>query len=141
MSAWTRGLELEAADQIAALAEGVNVAVHGLEPVDRGPVRSEQLVLHVLEMLGDDEQAGFRQQVMDIGNPARQRVLDRDHRPSNAAGRDRLERLLEGLARKRHKFGIGLAAGEMGIGTGDALEGDRLFGQADRVGGVGRGHG
>ena len=119
----------------------MNVAVHSLKPVDRGPVRSEQLVLHALEMLGDDEQAGFRQQVMDVGDPARQRVLNRNHRPSAAAGRGGLEHVLEGLARKRHKVGIGLAAGEMGIGTGDALEGDGVFGQANRVRGVGRGHG
>src|SRR3546814_18239849 len=46
---------------------------------------SDLLVLHLLEMLANDMQAGVRQQVMDVGDPPGAGVLDRDHGIAPAA--------------------------------------------------------
>ena len=41
--------------------------------------RGQKPVVHRLKMLGNDKQAGFRQQVMDVGNPAGNRIFHRHH--------------------------------------------------------------
>ncbi len=41
--------------------------------------KREQLVPHALEMLGDDIEARMRQEVVDVGDAAGDRILDRDH--------------------------------------------------------------
>jgi hypothetical protein len=53
------------------------------------------MVVHPLKMLADDMQAAMRHQVMDVGDPAGDRILDRDHRPLRAAVAHGGERLLE----------------------------------------------
>ena len=72
-------LDAELADDLAALAERVHVALHGLDVLDGGALRREQLVAHRHEMLGDDVQVRLRHQVVDVGDPAGDRVLDRNH--------------------------------------------------------------
>ena len=76
---------------------------------------------------------------MDVRDPSGQRVLDRDHAQRRLALLHRGEGILEGGA------GIGvhlrefLAAGEMGIGAGHALEGDsRLRRAGGQAAGAGR---
>ena len=63
----------------------------------------QQVVVHPLEMLADDVQAAMRHQVMDVGDPAGDRVVDRDHRALGAALAHRGERLLEGFGRQRRR--------------------------------------
>ena len=60
-----------------------------------GAGHREQVMVHPLEVLADDLEAGMRHQVMDVGDPAGDRVLDRDHRPLGLAVAHRRERLLE----------------------------------------------
>ena len=79
-----------------------------------------------LEMLGDDEEAGVGQKMMDVGDAASDRILDGDHGEPRLAAFDRGKRVLEGGAGKRLHLRIGVAAGEMGIGAGLALIGDFL---------------
>ena len=43
------------------------------------PFTPEQAVLDALELLADDEQAGVRQQMVDVGDPAGQAVLAGQH--------------------------------------------------------------
>ena len=66
----------------------------------------------------------FRQKVMDVGDAAGDRVLDRDHGEVGLAGLDRVEGVLEGRAGQRLHFGIHVAAGGVGVGAGLALEGN-----------------
>ena len=79
-----------------------------------------------LEMLGDDEEAGVGQKVMDIGDAAGDRILDRDHGKPRLATFNGGKRILEGGAGKRLHLGISIAASEMGIRAGLALIGDFL---------------
>ena len=66
------------------------------------------------------------QQMVDVGDAAGDRVLDRDHGEVGLAVLDRGEAVLEGRAGHRLVVGIDLAAGEVGIGAGLALEHDLL---------------
>ena len=72
-------LDAELADDLAALAERMDVALDRLDVVELGAFDAEQLVLHRHEMLGDDVQLRIRHQMMDVGDAAGDRVLDRDH--------------------------------------------------------------
>ena len=72
----------------------------------------------------DDEEAGGRQQMMDVGDAARDRILDRDHAEIGLSGRDRSERVLKGRTGHRLRIGIGFHDGDVGIGARLALERD-----------------
>src|SRR3546814_2143566 len=69
----------------AALRERLHVTVHRLDLVAPRSLGRQELVLHLLEMLANDMQAGVRQQVMDVGDPPGAGVLDRDHGIARAA--------------------------------------------------------
>ena len=93
----------------------------------RRALRRHQLVADRQEPFGDDVQAGCRHQVMDVGDAAGDRILDRDHAEVGVAGAERGEAVLEGRAGHRLVVGIGLAAGEMRIRARLALEDDLLL--------------
>jgi hypothetical protein len=86
--------------------------------------KAEQVDVHPEEMLGDDVQAGFRQEVVDVGDAAVGRVLDRQQRERGPALPHRRHRALEGVARQRLVVGEGLDAGLVRVGAEAALEGD-----------------
>ena len=90
------------------------------------PLIAEQLVLHRHEMLGDDVQLRIRHQMMDVGDAAGDRVLDRDHAEIGVARAQRRERVLEGGAGHRLGVRIGLADGEVRIRARLALEYDSV---------------
>ena len=69
-----------------------------LMSVERRALGRQQLVAHRQEMLGDDVQAGIRHQVVDVGDAAGDRILDRDHAEIGLADADRREGVLEGRA-------------------------------------------
>ena len=77
-------------------------------------------------MLADDVQAGIRHQVVDVGDAAGHRVLDRDHAERGLAGTDRGEGIFEGGAGQRLAVGIGVAEREVRVGARLALEHDLL---------------
>ena len=89
-------------------------------------------MVHALKMLADDVEARIRQQVMDVGDAAGDRILDRQHGQRGAAVAHRRDRVLERRRRQRLPSREHLAAGEIGIGAGLALKGDeaRGFGRA-----------
>ena len=84
----------------------------------------QQMVVHPQEMLADDVQAAMRHQMMDVRDPPRDRVVDRDHRPLGPALAHRSERFLEGFRRQGLEMRADLTAGEMRVGAGLALEDD-----------------
>ena len=72
-------------------------------------------------------EARIRHQVVDVGDPAGDRILDRDHAERRPALAHRREGVLEAGAGQRRHLGKDAPAGEIGIGARLALEGDRLF--------------
>jgi hypothetical protein len=74
----------------------VDVALHGLDGGKRRALRRHQLVADRQEAFGDDVQAGCGHQMMDVGDAAGDRVLDRDHGQIALAARHGRERILEG---------------------------------------------
>ena len=72
--------------------------------------------------------AGFREHMVDIGNPAGDGILDGHHRQFRPSAFDRLKRVLDGGASHRLAAGIGGHARKMGIGPGSALVRDRIVG-------------
>ena len=80
-------LQAELVDQLAALRQGMDMAVHGLDRLQRGALGRQQVMHDALEMLADDVQARFRHQVMHVGDAAGERVVDGDHRQRGAARR------------------------------------------------------
>ncbi len=117
-------LQLERADRLAALAERHDMAMHRLELGQLDARQREQLVADPLEMLGDDMQPRMRQQMMNVGDAAGHRVLDRDHGELGGAGLNRGERILEGGTGKSLHARIGILRRQMRIGARLALEGD-----------------
>ena len=93
----------------------------------RGARRGHELVAHAQEVLADDVEIGVRQQVMDVGDAAGDRVLDRDHgvaaRRPTSPPRARPRRWRR---RRPRRSGKGLAAGEVRVGAGLALVGDAV---------------
>ena len=124
------GLEARAAHEPAALGERLDVAVDLADRVHGGALGGEQLVVHLLEVLGDDVQPGVGQQVMDIGDAPGARVLDRDHGETGARIIDRGEGILEGGAGERRHLRMDRPAGHVGVGAQGALEGDHVAGDS-----------
>ena len=81
------------------------------------PVRRQQAVLHPLEMLAHDGEAALRQQAVDVGHPAGEGVLAGQHGQRRLAAAHRVHRRLEARAGQGGPAGIGVAAGEVGIGA------------------------
>ena len=71
---------------LAALAERLDVAVDGLDGRERRAFHRHQLVADRQEVLADDVQPRRRHQVMDVGDAAGHRILDRDHAEIGLAG-------------------------------------------------------
>ena len=71
-------------------------------------------------------QARFRHQVVDVGNPPRDRIFNRDHRQFGFRVVDGGKGVLKSRARHRLAIGISLVASDMGVGAGFALENDRF---------------
>ena len=90
------------------------------------PLDRHELEMDRQEMLADDVEAGGRQQMVDVGDAAGERILDRDHGELGLALLDRGEAVLEGRAGHGLVVGIDLLAGEVGVGSGLALEHDLL---------------
>ena len=104
----------------------MGVAVH-LFKVDEARARNaEQAVAHAQKMLADNEQFGIGQQMVDVGDPAGDRIVDRDHAEPGRAVGHRGQRVLEGGAGERLHVGKYLAAGDVGIRARLALKGDFL---------------
>src|SRR5208282_5960606 len=118
-------LELVAADDIAALAERVDVAVDGLQVFDPRARGGEQLEMDRQEGLADDVQARGGQERMNVGDATGDRVLDRDHAEIGGALLKRCEGVLEGRAGNRRQVGKVVGAGNMRIGPGLALVDDQ----------------
>ena len=117
-------LEAELAQGVAALAQRLRMRQRLLHGQQRRARQRHQLVAHAQEVLADDEQAGTRQQVVDVGHAARHRVLDGDHGVARLAALHGGQRILEGGAGDRLEVGIHLAAGQVRVGAGLALVGD-----------------
>ena len=116
--------QAEAADDLPALAERMNMAVHGTQVRFAGALYAEQLEMNRQECLADDVQAGGGQQIVDVGDAAGDRILDRNHAKIGRAVLDRREGVLECRARQRIHFGKAFDAGDMRIGARFALIGD-----------------
>ena len=91
------------------------------------PRHAKQLVVHPHELLADDVQPAARQQVVHVGDPAGDRVVDRDHGVARLPLAHGRERILERVAGQGDQLGEGLPAGEVRIGAGHALERDRAL--------------
>ena len=98
--------------------------MHVRELLDPRARQRQQVVVHPLIVLADDVQAGIRQQVVDVGDAAGDRVLDRDHRQPGVAVADGRERVLERPAGQRRQLRPGRAAGQIGVGAERALKRD-----------------
>ena len=89
-----------------------------------GAGQRHQRELDAQEVLADDVQARVRQEVVDVGDPARDRVVDRDHRELGVPALDGGEDVLEGGARHRFPVGVVQVADHVGVGSRLALVGD-----------------
>ena len=105
----------------------MDVAAHRADAVERRAGQRQQMMVHPLEMLADDVETGTGHQMVNVGDPAGDRVLDRDHREPRRTVADRREGVLERGAGQARHVGEDAAAGQVGIGARRALKGDRLL--------------
>ena len=96
-----------------------------LDGQQRGARQRHQLVAHAQEVLADDVQAGIRQQVVDVGDAPRHRVLDRDHGVARIARSSPPPAHPRRWRRPRLQVGKHLAAGQVRVGARLALVGRR----------------
>ncbi len=71
------GAKLVRLDELAALAERYRQRLHGGDVGKPGALDAEQVHLDAQIVLADDVEAALRQQVVDIGDAAIERVFDR----------------------------------------------------------------
>ena len=71
------------------------MAHHAFDRREAGARLGHQLMAHAQEVLGDDVKICVRKQMVDVGNAARDRILDRDHRIARIAVFDRRDGVLE----------------------------------------------
>jgi hypothetical protein len=76
------------------------------------------------EMLADDIEIGGRQEMMNVGDAPRHRIVDGDHREIGVALLDRGKSVLERARGHGFVVRIGFAARNMGVGARLALIGD-----------------
>ena len=123
------------ADDLAALAERVDVAVHGADLVEPARPGSPSRWNRIRRKCSaDDVQPGVGQEVVDVGDPAGDRVVDRDHRQVGLAALDRREDVLERRAGQRLQVRVVLAAHLVGVGARLALVGDASGGAGSVTG-------
>ncbi len=105
--------QTEFTDELAALAQRMDMAVDGF---DVGNVRArhgEELVMDAKKIFADHMEVGGRQEMVDISDTARHGIIDGDHGKGRLAIFHGLEGILEGAAGQRLETGIGLDAGDM----------------------------
>jgi len=102
-------LDAQFADHLAALAERVHMALNRLDVLECRALHRQQLVTYRHEMLGDDMQPGSGHQMMDVGDPAGDRILDRNHAEIGVARGEGKKTLLECSAGYGFRVRIGLA--------------------------------
>ena len=87
--------QAEAAKPFAALGKALRVAVDLDKPVDGRALWRQKVMIDALEMLAIDEQSRSGKKMVDIGNPARDRVFDRHHGKRGAAFLNGKDHVLE----------------------------------------------
>jgi hypothetical protein len=84
------------------------------------------MVMHRMEVLGDDMQFGIGQQMVDVGDSAGGGILDRNHRQPRLTVAHGGEHILEGRAGQRLHLRIHRTARHVGICAGLPLIGDEI---------------
>src|ERR1700720_1406224 len=120
--------EATRADNYAALAKRVDMAVDRFHLIESRALDAEQLKMDRQKIFRDDVETRARQEVMDVGDPPRDRILDRNHAERRSAVGDGRERILERRAGQGFPSGIDVVASNMGIGARLALVGDLVDG-------------
>src|SRR5579883_3450208 len=115
--------------EVAALRQRLDMALGGLDALQAHARQRDQAMLDPLEVLGDDLELGVRQEAVQVGDPARDRILDWDDGKLRLAGLDRAHGGIEGWAGQRGHVGKGRVAGHVRVGARLALVGDDVAGR------------
>ena len=126
-------LQAQPINCLAALRQRMNMAAHSFYIVQTSADDAQQLVAYSLKMFADEMQACIRQHLVNIRDPSGDRVFDRDHGATGPAVFNRRKGIGKGPAWQGLHVRKNLAAGQVRVGPGGALE-------CHDVGGVG-GHG
>ena len=124
VSAATRGLSFNSRMILRHWPSAITWLSTDLMRLQRRTLRRHQLIADRQEPFGDDVQLRGRHQMMDVGDAAGDRILDRDHAEIDLAVGQRSETILEGRAGHRLVVRIGLAAGDVRIRPRFSLEND-----------------
>ena len=116
--------ETERAYYRAALPQRMGVAVDRLDRLKCGRGWRHKLMVDAFEMLSNDVEAGIGQEVMDVGDAARDRVLDRDHGVACCPAANGRDCVLKSRAGNRVQRLAKIDAGDMGVGPRLPLVGD-----------------
>ena len=87
------------------------MAVNTGDSLDWRTGQTQQLMLHPMEMLCHDVKPGIRQQMVNIGDAAGERIFDWDHPVARPAFAHRGKSIIERCARQRNHIGHRLDAG------------------------------
>jgi len=109
------------------------MAVHGPDFRPVNARQRHQLEVDRHEIFADNMQLRFRQQIMDVGNPAGDGVFNRDHGQIRFALRERIERVFKRGAGQGLHAGKHVAASHVGICAKLALEGDTVGGCGHQI--------
>ncbi len=109
------------ADQAAALAQRMDVAVDLGSVLDGAAGNAQQVEMDGQEEFADNLQVGLGQQDVDVSHPAGNRILDGDHGQLGLAAGHQVKGVLEARARNTFQLGEHLLACDIGVGAGLTL--------------------
>jgi hypothetical protein len=120
-------LQLQLPQMIATLHQRLRMRIRFLHACKRRAFGRQQVMFDGLEMFGDDVQAHFRQELVNLRHPARMGIFNRHHAERRPALRNRLEHILERGAGKRLHIGIFPAAGKIRVRSRNPHIRDSVF--------------
>ena len=121
------GAQAKLADDLAALAERMHMAVDVPDAFQACALRRAKLEADRQEVLAHDVKPRAGQEMVDIGDASGNRILDRNHGERSRAIGDRREGVLEGRRRQGLPSRMHLFASDVGVCAGLSLIGDDLL--------------
>ena len=119
-------LQAKRAQPLAALRQTLGMAVNLDKIFKCGAARRQQLVVHPLKMLAIDKQTRSRKKMVDVGDAASNRILDRHHRQLGTTFLNGEDHVLKRPAGHDLHLRLNGLAGHMRIGAEHPLKGNNV---------------
>lgn len=118
------GGEAHPGEEAVALGQGLGVALHRVQVLERCALGGEEAVLHPVDDLPHHVEVALQEEVVGLVDAPRRGVLHRHHPKLRLARLHRLKDLVKGGKAHGLRLGEDLEQGLLAVGPRRALEGD-----------------